>query len=75
VLAQIGEALDLLPAAQRAVVLLRDVEGIDAASACNILGISETNHRVLLHRARTRLRETLAALLNPAERTKSVDGC
>jgi RNA polymerase sigma-70 factor (ECF subfamily) len=73
-LAQIAAALDRLPAAQRAVVLLRDVEGVDAASACNILGISETNHRVLLHRARTRLRAALATLLRPNERPERAKG-
>ncbi|MCA1586759.1 MAG: hypothetical protein LC791_18960 [Acidobacteria bacterium] len=35
---------------------LRDLEGVDAADVCNILEISETNQRVLLHRARTRVR-------------------
>jgi RNA polymerase sigma-70 factor (ECF subfamily) len=74
-LEQIGAALDRLPPAQRAVVLLRDVEGVDATSACNILGISETNHRVLLHRARTRLRAALALLLSPTVRPKRVDRC
>jgi RNA polymerase sigma-70 factor (ECF subfamily) len=41
------------------VVTLRDVNGIEAHEACNILGITETNQRVLLHRARTRVRATL----------------
>jgi RNA polymerase sigma-70 factor, ECF subfamily len=49
-----------LPPAQRAVVTLRDVEGLEAADVCNILAISETNQRVLLHRARTKVRATLA---------------
>jgi RNA polymerase sigma-70 factor (ECF subfamily) len=53
-----------LPSTQRAVVELRDVEGLDAAEICNILGISETNQRVLLHRGRTRLRAALAARLS-----------
>jgi RNA polymerase sigma-70 factor (ECF subfamily) len=74
-LQQISLALDRLPPAQRAVVLLRDVEGIDTAAACNILGISETNLRVLLHRARTRLRSALSVLLSPRERLKKVAGC
>jgi RNA polymerase sigma-70 factor (ECF subfamily) len=52
-------AVDGLPPAQRAVVTLRDVEGVAAAEVCNILAISETNQRVLLHRARTRVRATL----------------
>jgi RNA polymerase sigma-70 factor (ECF subfamily) len=74
-LQQISLALDRLPPAQRAVVLLRDVEGVDTAAACNILGISETNLRVLLHRARTRLRSALSVLLSPRERLKKVAGC
>ena len=53
------EALDNLPPNQRAVVTLRDFDGIDAEEVCNILAISETNQRVLLHRARTRLRAAL----------------
>ncbi len=48
-----------LPAAQRAVLTLRDLEGLDAEEVCNILEISETNQRVLLHRARSRVRRAL----------------
>jgi RNA polymerase sigma-70 factor (ECF subfamily) len=57
------EALAALPAGQRAVVDLRDVQGLDSAEVCNILGLSETNQRVLLHRGRTRVRAALAAHL------------
>lgn len=53
------EAIDQLPPAQRAVVMLRDVHGADAKEVCNILGITETNQRVSLHRARTKIRAAL----------------
>jgi RNA polymerase sigma-70 factor (ECF subfamily) len=42
------------------VVSLRDVHGLDASEVCEILGVSAANQRVLLHRGRARLRETLA---------------
>ena len=58
-----GEALEKLPPAQRAVVLLRDVEGLDSAAICAPLGISEANLRVLLHRARTKLRDAADRLV------------
>lgn len=52
-----------LPDGQRAVVTLRDAEGLDGAAVCNILDISETNQRVLLHRARTKIRAALERYL------------
>ena len=52
-------ALQELPAAQRAVVTLRDVEGLDSDEVCNALDIGETNQRVLLHRGRSKLRRAL----------------
>ncbi len=56
-------ALDELPDAQRAVVVLRDVEGCSSEEACNVLGVSETNQRVLLHRGRSRLRRLLEPVM------------
>lgn len=52
-------ALADLPETQRQVVLLRDVEGLGSEEVCNILSISDTNQRVLLHRGRVRVRRAL----------------
>lgn len=52
----VERAATSLPAAQRAVVILRDVVGCDAHEVCAILGVTATNQRVLLHRARTKIR-------------------
>ncbi len=57
--ALIEEVLATIPPMQRAVVLLRDVEGVSSKDACNLLEISESNQRVLLHRGRARLRAAL----------------
>ncbi len=57
-------ALDDLPGRQRDVVVLRDVEGLTSADVCDVLGISEGNQRVLLHRGRSRLRTALEAELD-----------
>jgi RNA polymerase sigma-70 factor (ECF subfamily) len=55
----IEEAIAGLPAAQRAVITLRDVEELEADEICNLLEITVTNQRVLLHRARARVRRAL----------------
>ncbi len=52
-------ALRQLPLNQRAVVSLRDVQGMESDEVCNMLGIRETNQRVLLHRGRSKLRRAL----------------
>jgi RNA polymerase sigma-70 factor (ECF subfamily) len=50
------EAIERLPPSQREVMTLRDVEGWDAPDVCELLAISEANQRVLLHRARSKVR-------------------
>jgi RNA polymerase sigma-70 factor (ECF subfamily) len=52
-------AIAALPAAQAAVLTMRDVLGFDSADVCNVLGVGETNGRVLLHRARSKVRQAL----------------
>ena len=44
--------IDELPARQREVVLLRDVEGMSSEEVCGVLALSDANQRVLLHRGR-----------------------
>jgi len=55
----ISAAVTQLPEMQRRVVSLRDIEGWSAGEVCNVLELSETNQRVLLHRARSRLRDVI----------------
>jgi len=54
--ALVRQALETLPEAQRTVMSLRDVDGWDSGEVCELLGISEGNQRVLLHRARSKVR-------------------
>jgi RNA polymerase sigma-70 factor, ECF subfamily len=56
---KVEQAVAVLAQSQREVITLRDIEGFSAVEVCNLLGISETNQRVLLHRARSRVRRTL----------------
>jgi RNA polymerase sigma-70 factor (ECF subfamily) len=55
----IDKAISALPPAQQLVITMRDIEGLSAGAICNNLGISETNQRVLLHRARSKVRQAL----------------
>jgi RNA polymerase sigma-70 factor (ECF subfamily) len=57
--ALVGAALEGLPAGQREVLTLRDVNGWTSAEVCEALGVSEANQRVLLHRGRARVRSAL----------------
>jgi RNA polymerase sigma-70 factor (ECF subfamily) len=61
--ARVKECLPALPAAQRQVLVLRDVEGLEATEVCDLLGLSAGNQRVLLHRARAQVRGLLEAEL------------
>jgi RNA polymerase sigma-70 factor, ECF subfamily len=58
-IAHVRDAIDRLPPMQRAVITLRDVQGWDGADVCDALELSEGNQRVLLHRARSRVRADL----------------
>jgi RNA polymerase sigma-70 factor, ECF subfamily len=56
-------AIDALPPMQRAVITLRDVEGWSSEDVRNVLDLSESNQRVLLHRARSKVRQALETYL------------
>lgn len=56
---RIDDTLRQLPARQREVVTLRDVDGLSSREVCEVLDISEANQRVLLHRGRSHLRQAL----------------
>jgi RNA polymerase sigma-70 factor (ECF subfamily) len=65
-LAYVDEAIRKLPARQQEVMVLRDVEGWSSEEVCETMGLSGANQRVLLHRARSRVRGALEAYLEPA---------
>jgi RNA polymerase sigma-70 factor (ECF subfamily) len=56
---RIRMAIGALPARQQAVIALRDVEGCSPEEVCELLDLSDGNQRVLLHRARSRVRAEL----------------
>ncbi len=55
----VQRAVEDLPERQREVIRLRDIDGWDAEEVCDLLGLSAANQRVLLHRARARVRSLL----------------
>ena len=64
--AQLLRAVESLSEEQRTVITLRDLVGCSAPEVCELLDISDGNQRVLLHRARTRVRDALAPLMEVA---------
>jgi len=62
-LAVVDSAIEALPENQKAVIRLHDIDGLTAQEICNILDLSETNQRVLLHRARSKVRRALEGYL------------
>jgi len=66
---QIIGAIEALPPAQRTVITLRDVQGWPANEVCEVLGVSEGNQRVLLHRARSKVRGALEQQFGAVELT------
>jgi RNA polymerase sigma-70 factor (ECF subfamily) len=63
----VDEAIAMLPAMQRAVITLRDVRGFTGQEAREVLGLTEANQRVLLHRARSKVRARLEEYLGSAQ--------
>jgi RNA polymerase sigma-70 factor (ECF subfamily) len=65
---ELGEAIcaavDQLPARQRTVLVLRDIQGWTSPQVCEVLGLSDAHQRILLHRARTRVHALLLSYLN-----------
>ncbi len=66
-MAVLRRAIDALPDSQRMVITLRDLEHWTASEVCNAMEISETNQRVLLHRARSKVRKALGEYLTEEE--------
>jgi RNA polymerase sigma-70 factor (ECF subfamily) len=61
---RVHEAVASLPPSQREVITMRDIEGWSAEEVCNALSITETNQRVLLHRARSKVQQALERYVN-----------
>jgi RNA polymerase sigma-70 factor (ECF subfamily) len=59
----IEREIERLPPVQAAVITMRDVQGFSSEEVCNALDLTETNQRVLLHRARSRVRRALEEYL------------
>jgi RNA polymerase sigma-70 factor (ECF subfamily) len=66
--AVIREAIERLPQNQGEVIRLRDVEGFPSAEVCQLLSVSQANQRVLLHRARAKVRAAIETYLEGGAR-------
>ena len=64
----VRRAIEVLPPAQKQVITLRDVEGWSSVETCEALGISEANQRVLLHRARSKVRARVEEFMREGSR-------
>jgi RNA polymerase sigma-70 factor (ECF subfamily) len=64
------QAITELPPRQRDVIVLRDLQGYSSEQARNILGLTETNQRVLLHRARSKVRSALESYFDSEQATE-----
>lgn len=69
--AQVRACIDMLPDSYRTVVLLRDIEELDTQQTARLLGVSEANVKVRLHRARQALRTLLDPILAESSRVGS----
>lgn len=65
-LAAVRSAIEALPPAQREVITLRDLDGWAPGEVCNALSLTDTNQRVLLHRARSKVRRALESYFEAA---------
>ena len=64
---RLREAIAALPSAQQAVLTLRDVEGLEAEEVCALLDLTPGNQRVILHRARAKVRDALEQWFDEGE--------
>ncbi len=65
--AVIDDAVAQLPEMQRQVITLRDIDGWSSKEVCDVLDLSEVNQRVLLHRARSKVRGALESYFADTE--------
>jgi RNA polymerase sigma-70 factor (ECF subfamily) len=68
-LSVVRAAIEALPPLQRLVITMRDLEGFGAEETRNALDLTETNQRVLLHRARAKVRTALEEHFGKADET------